>query len=114
MPQTASVATDLQGAAGMNIDRAWKKYGRGRDDVIVSYMEGGINWRIDTSCELKDRAFLNRGELPYPVDQNGKTKAQLKAAGQVFTHPDDLHDLNDDGTFNVEDTSMTPASPQAT
>ena len=102
---TAPLATDPQGASGMSVSDLWNRTPnpqRGRDDVIVAYMEGGVNWRIPASCELKDRAALNTGELPYPENAQGLTKPQLIAQGQHFTNSNP-YDLNDDGVVNVED-----------
>src|SRR5438309_9997695 len=66
IPQTASGASDAEGASGMSVDALWNRASNpdlGRDDVTVAYMEGGVNWRIGASCELKDRARLDTGEL---------------------------------------------------
>ncbi|MBV9524260.1 MAG: hypothetical protein JOZ46_00440, partial [Candidatus Dormibacteraeota bacterium] len=97
IPQDVSAtSSDPEGAAGMSVSALWNRSGgafpyadRGRNDVVVSYMEGGVNWRIPTSCELKDRALLNTGELPWPEDASGKTHG--------------TYDLNGDGVVNVED-----------
>ncbi|HEY8740218.1 MAG TPA: S8 family serine peptidase [Candidatus Dormibacteraeota bacterium] len=102
MPQGAPLSTNPENASGMNVDKAWAQYSKGSDQVVVAYMEGGVNWRISSSCELKDQAWLNTKELPLPEDTNGHTKPQLIATGQVFTHPDP-YDLNDNGVVNVED-----------
>ncbi|HYL69690.1 MAG TPA: hypothetical protein VEY89_00115, partial [Candidatus Dormibacteraeota bacterium] len=97
IPQDVSAtSSDPEGAAGMSVSALWNRTAgafpyadRGRNDVVVSYMEGGVNWRIPTSCELKDRALLNTGELPWPEDASGTTHA--------------TYDLNGDGVVNVED-----------
>jgi hypothetical protein len=107
MPSTAPLATDPENASGMSVDAAWAKFGAGRDDVTVAYMEGGVNWRIAESCELRLRAYLNRGELPYPENAQGRTKPQLAAAGTVFKNSDP-YDLSDDGVFNVDDYKDDP------
>src|ERR1035437_2743335 len=102
---TAPLATDPQGASGMSVSDLWNRASnpqRGRNDVVVAYMEGGINWRIPASCELKDRAELNTGELPYPQNAAGLTKPQLAAQGTVFKNSNP-YDLNDDGVVDVED-----------
>ena len=102
---TAPVASDPQGASGMSVSDLWNRTPdpqRGRDDVVLAYMEGGVNWRIPTSCELKDRAELNTGELPYPESSAGLTKPQLIAQGQHFSNTNP-YDLNGDGVVNVED-----------
>jgi hypothetical protein len=92
IPQTANIATDPEGAAGMSVSALWNRSPnpeRGRDDVLVAYMEGGVNWRISQSCELKDRAWLNTANLPYPEDAGGSDHG--------------TYDLNGDGFVNVED-----------
>jgi hypothetical protein len=93
-PFTAPLSTPPDGgAAGMSVDKAWSSYSAGRDDLLVSYMEGGVNWRISSSCELKDRAYLNLKELPYPENALGQTTGS--------------YDLNtasvQSGVVNVED-----------
>src|SRR4051812_26002425 len=45
IPQSSPAASDPEGAAGMSINRAWAEFGRGSHQVIVAYMEGGVNWR---------------------------------------------------------------------
>jgi hypothetical protein len=96
VPQTAPTATDPEGASGMSVAALWNRTtgaypypDRGRDDVLVAYMEGGVNWRIAQSCELKDRAWLNTANLPYPEDSSGQDHG--------------TYDLNGDGVVNVED-----------
>jgi hypothetical protein len=85
LPRGAPLATDPEGAAGMSIDRAWRRYGTGRPDVRVAYIEGGVNWREDAGRrELAPRSHLNVGELPRP-------------SGAAS------HDANGDGQVNVAD-----------
>ena len=95
MPASAPNSVDPEGASGMSIDKFWSSFGMGRDEILVSYAEGGVNWRIAQSCELKDRAFLSKGELPLPRDAGGLTKNPGLGG--------DPYDLNNDGVFNVED-----------
>ena len=101
IPQTAPAATDPEGAAGMSVNRAWAAYGMG--GVIVAYMEGGVNWKLADSNDLRDQSYLNTGELPYPQDASGQTHA--------------TYDLNGDGVVNVEDWAKDArvgrANPQA-
>ncbi|MDP9326365.1 MAG: S8 family serine peptidase, partial [Candidatus Dormibacteraeota bacterium] len=95
LPPGAPLATDPENASGMSVDKAWAQYSKGNDQVVVAYMEGGVNWRINSSCELKDQAFLNKGELPLPQNAQGQTKDPQLGG--------DLYDINLDGVFNVED-----------
>jgi len=95
LPSDAPAATDPEGASGMSVERVWNELGdRGRDDVIVAYMEGGVNWRLDDSPELRRRAYLNTGELPLPEDAGGVTHG--------------AYDLNGDGVVNVDDWADDP------
>ena len=43
MPESFPQAKDPENAAGMSVDKAWKMYGTGRTDVVIAYVEGGIN-----------------------------------------------------------------------
>src|SRR5438552_15667118 len=72
IPQTAPSAEDPEGAAGMSVNRAWASYGTG--DITVAYMEGGVNWKHSDANDLRDQAYLNTGELPYPEDSGGQTQ----------------------------------------
>src|SRR5258708_16387868 len=83
MPFGAPLSQAPDNAAGMSVDKAWTTYSRGRDEIIVSYMEGGVNWRIGTSCELKDRAYLNEGELPLPESADGQTRTDRGLPGDA-------------------------------
>ncbi|MHB8509745.1 MAG: S8 family serine peptidase [Candidatus Dormibacteria bacterium] len=107
MPSSAPASSDAENAAGMSVDRVWNELNnRGSDQVTVAYMEGGVNWRAQESCDLKDRARLNTGELPYPEDASGRTRIDLGLGG-------DPYDLNGDGVVNVEDYLNDPRVRQA-
>ncbi|MDX6556301.1 MAG: cell wall-associated protease, partial [Miltoncostaeaceae bacterium] len=81
IPRTAPLASDPEGAAGMSIDRAWRRYGTGRPDVRVAYIEGGVNWRDQAGRrELAPRSYLNTGELPLPA---GTSRYDANGDGQV-------------------------------
>ena len=54
LPSDAPLASDPEGASGMSVDRVWNELGtRGRNDVVVAYMEGGVNWRLADAPELR-------------------------------------------------------------
>lgn len=99
MPQTAPLATDPEGAAGMSVNKAWASYGMGSKQVLVAYMEGGVNWRLDDSKDLRRKAFLNTGELPLPEDSTGHTHPSAALGG---------YDLDGDGVVTVDDYKDDP------
>jgi len=67
MPQCAPAARDPENASGMSVDQAWSRYSAGRGDVIVAYIEGGINWHASDAPDLANKVYLNPGELPPPT-----------------------------------------------
>jgi hypothetical protein len=95
IPQSAPLAVDATGSAGMRVNQAWKDFGYGEDSVLVAYMEGGINWeRADTAPELRKRSWLNTRELPKPRRADGTTATS--------------YDLNGDGVVDVDDYKDDP------
>jgi len=66
LPLSAPAAADPEEAGGMSVNRAWREFGRGSKEVVVAYMEGGVNWRRPSAKDLRHQAFLNAGELPTP------------------------------------------------
>jgi hypothetical protein len=90
IPQSAPLATDPEGAAGMSVNKAWQEHGYGSDEVLVAYLEGGVNWRrADTAPELRRRAFLNTDELPRPQRADGTTATSYDADGDGIVTVDD-------------------------
>jgi len=71
IPQSAPGASDPEGAAGMSVNKAWEAFGRGSKDVLVAYVEGGVNWRRESARDIRRKAYLNAGELPDARDRDG-------------------------------------------
>src|SRR5947199_5373489 len=85
LPCWAPAARDPQHAAGVDMTGAWAQGNVGRPDVLVAYIEGGVNYDSDGIKDALDDIFLNKGELPYPEDSSG--------------HDHGTFDLNRDGHF---------------
>jgi hypothetical protein len=95
IPRCTPLARDPAGTAGLNIDEAWKQFTIGRPDVVIAYMEGGVNWHLAPyPAELAARTYINRGELPVPERHDGSACP--------------AYDCNGDGTFNVYDYAGDP------
>jgi hypothetical protein len=95
IPKCTLLAHDPQNSAGMFVDQAWKQFTIGRPDVVIGYMEAGINWHDATArASLAPRVYIDRGELPYPELANGQSCG--------------TYDCNADGTFNVFDYAHDP------
>ncbi len=105
IPQSAPVATDPEGASGMSVNKAWASFGMGRSDVIVAYIEGGVNWRLNSSTDIRRQAYLNCGELPAPENADGST---MHGHSPGCLQPNDSYDLDGDGVLTVDDYANDP------
>jgi hypothetical protein len=105
MPQSAPVATDPENASGMSVNKAWASFGNGRSDVLVAYIEGGVNWRISTSRDIRRKAYLNCGELPAPEAADGSTTPG-KSPGCLESKKS--YDIDGDGALTVDDYANDP------
>lgn len=94
LPCWARHATDPQHAAGVNLTGAWAKGNVGRSDVLIAYIEGGVNYRNDGIKDALDNIYLNRGELPYPEYADGRSARR--------------YDANRDGHFDIRDYARDP------
>src|SRR5213078_3855940 len=68
----------------------------GRDDILIAYMEGGVNYSSDSIKDALDNEWLNKGELPCPQRADGTSLAwpncyDLDGNGRVDIR-DYLHD----------------------
>ncbi len=94
LPCWARRATDPQHAAGVDMTGAWAQGNVGRGDVLIAYIEGGVNYRNDGIKDALDNIYLNSGELPYPEVAGGRS------AGR--------YDANGDGRFDLRDYARDP------
>src|SRR5436190_5373864 len=99
LPCWAPLARDPQHAAGVNTVGAWRQGNLGRPDVLVAYIEGGVNYSSDGIKDALNNIFLNQGELPKPAGS-------------------DRYDANGDGHFDLRDYEndprVNPACPAGT
>src|SRR5438309_8475811 len=73
-----TVTTDNR--CGMDLERAWKHYTKGDPHVLISYIEGGINWHLDTAKQFADRVFVNWRETPVPCSFKSASSCQPRYA----------------------------------
>ena len=122
MPQCSPGATDPESAAGMSVDTAWRDYTAGDPSTVIAYVEGGINWHNHDAEELRNRVYLNAGELPAPTNEDSQPgldagdyetfggTATQDANGNGVVDPEDIivrfsDGLDDDGNGYVDDIS---------
>src|SRR5207245_1957838 len=88
------------GPCGMNLDAAWKRFTTGDPRVLISYIEGGINWHIDQAKGVVDNVYVNRHETPGPCTGN--------PCKTVYSKHFSDYDLNDDRVVNAKDWTKDP------
>ncbi len=108
IPQSTPKAFDPEGSSGMFLNEAWAKYGFGRTDLIVAYVEGGINWRQTETADLRLKPYLNCGELPAPERADGSTMA---GSSPGCLEPGKSYDLDGDGVLTPDDYANDPRVP---
>jgi hypothetical protein len=109
MPHCAPNAHDPENAAGMSVDKAWGTYSTGEPNVVLAYIEAGINWHDPDARDLADKVFLNTGELPWPEDAAGHIHGTYDLNGDDVVNAADyaadrrVHDSNGNGLIDPED-----------
>ena len=111
MPQCAPLATDPEGSSGMFIGpnarssptehSAWRDFTAGNAGTKIAYIEGGINWHNGDANELRNRVFLNAGELPTPTDPD--SQPGLNADDFATFQGQPTLDANGNGVLDPED-----------
>src|SRR5206468_4380747 len=89
------------GASGISADLAWQVT-TGRPDTIIGVLDSGVDYDHE---DLRNKVWLNCGELPAPEQANGQTVA---GSSPGCREPAKVYDLNGDGVFNVQDYAADP------
>jgi hypothetical protein len=96
IPACTPGANDPEGAAGMSVNRVWREFTVGDHRTVIAYIEGGINWHRPDVEELRNKVYLNAGELPEPTTPD--SDPALRADDFA-----DTEDVNDNGVVDPED-----------
>jgi Subtilase family len=94
LPCWARNAHDPEHSAGVNMTGAWAQGNLGRGDVVIAYIEGGVNYSSDGIKDGLDNIYLNRGELPFPERRDGTVANR--------------YDLDHNGRFDIRDYARDP------
>ncbi len=94
LPCWARNATDPEGASGINVTGAWAQGNLGRDEVLIAYIEGGVNYSSNKIKEGLNAIFINKGELPFPQGWDGQDLGR--------------HDFDGNGRFDIRDFAKDP------
>lgn len=94
LPCWARNATDPDGASGINMTGAWAQGNLGRDEMIVAYMEGGVNYSSNGIKDGLNSIYINKGEVPYPQGWDGQDLGR--------------YDFDGSGQFDIRDYAKDP------
>lgn len=94
LPCWALNATDPDGASGINMTGAWAQGNMGRDEMLVAYMEGGVNYNSNGIKDGLNSIYINKGELPYPQGWDGQDLGR--------------YDFDGNGRFDIQDYAKDP------
>ena len=105
LPACAPLATAPDGASGFSADAAWRDFSIGDPEVMIAYVEGGVNWHEDGDAagrlDFHEKVYVNPGELPAPTAANG----YVDNGDPWFNALDwpDTPDHNGNGILDAED-----------
>jgi len=94
LPCWARNATDPESSSGINTTGAWAQGNIGRDDILIAYVEGGVNYSSNGIKDGLDAIYLNPGELPYPQGWDGQDLGRF--------------DFDGNGQFDIRDYAKDP------
>ena len=104
LPCWARNATDPEGSSGINMTGAWAQGNLGRDEMLIGYIEGGVNYSQNSIKDGLNAIYVNPGELPYPRGWDGQDLGR--------------HDFDGNGRFDIRDYAtdprVNPKCPDAT
>src|SRR5438445_5994971 len=92
LPCWAVAAFDPNHMSGVDFTGAWARGNVGRDDILIAYMEGGVNYSSNSIKDALDHEWLNKGELPCPQRADGTTLAWPNC-----------YDLDGNGRLDIRD-----------
>ena len=98
--QATCASLTADGPCGMNLTAAFTRFTSGDPSVVISYIEGGINWHGGGAQGLADAIYINWHDTPVPCAAAPCTR--------VYSHHASDYDVNGDGVINVEDWSADP------
>ena len=106
LPCWARNASDPEGSSGINMTGAWAQGNLGRDEMLVAYMEGGVNYSSNDIKDGLNSVYLNKGELPYPQGWDGQDLGRYDYDGNGRL---DIRDYAKDPRVNPECPVAIPA-----
>ncbi len=109
--QPAAPAMTALGSQGMNLAQAFRQYTTGSPNVVVAYIEGGMNWQMSGAQTISDHMYLNWHNLPVPCTGTTLSSATMVINGK--TEPCHLYYSNNIANYDIDHDGVVRASEWA-
>ena len=110
---TAPPMTAL-GSQGMNLAQAFRQYTTGSPNVVVAYIEGGMNWQMQGAQTISDHMYLNWHNLPVPCTGTTLSSATMVINGKTeachlyYSNNIANYDIDHDGVVRADEWAHDP------
>jgi hypothetical protein len=100
---------NADGPTGMDLTDAFRVYGQGSPDIVIAYIEGGINWHGPGIQELADHSYINWRDVPVPCTGDTMVvSGRTEPCHIVYTDQIADYDILHQGYVNVEEWKNDP------
>lgn len=113
-PTAPAPGLDPNGPTGMDTEQACPTYTTGEPQVVVAYVEGGINWHLAEARQLVDHIYVNWHEAPVPCTGPSPATATMTVDGAVepcrtlYSGSSADYDLDHDGVVDAGEWAHDP------
>ncbi len=105
----ATPPVTADGPCGMDLQDAWSHYTTGDPHVVLSYIEGGINWHLSQAQQLVNNIYVNWHETPVPCNgSNMVVGGVTRPCATTYSSSVADYDVNHDGVVNIQDWAADP------
>ncbi|MGO9912145.1 MAG: hypothetical protein ACLPQS_13435 [Acidimicrobiales bacterium] len=108
-PRATSSSLDPYGSQGMNVDAAHAKFTTGDPNVVVAYVEGGVNWRGSNAQTLAGASYINWHDTPVPC--SGSTMVvggTTEGCHTVYSSSESDYEVDGNTSVTVADWANDP------
>jgi hypothetical protein len=98
-PAAAAGGIDPYGPEGMNVEAAQARFTTGDPNLVVAYVEGGINWHGPDASMLATAVYVNWRELPVPCVGSSLATATMVVGG--VTQPCHSDYSSDEADYDI-------------
>lgn len=105
------------GPTGLDLTDAFSQYTNGDRQVVVAYVEGGINWHLPEAAHLVGNVYVDWHEVPVPCSGTTVADATMVVGGTVepchtvYSSDEADYDPDGSGVVNAAQWAHDPRVP---